>query len=27
MGGRSYERKGQGEGYSGDLATDYPLRF
>jgi hypothetical protein len=24
MGGRSYERKGQGEGYSGDLATDYP---
>jgi hypothetical protein len=19
--------KGQGEGYSGDLATDYPLRF
>jgi hypothetical protein len=24
---RSYERKGQGEGYSGDLATDYHLRF
>jgi hypothetical protein len=21
------ERKGQGEGYSGDLATDYHLRF
>jgi hypothetical protein len=27
MGGRSWERKGEGEGYSGDLATDYHLRL
>lgn len=27
MGGRSWEREGQSEGYSGDLATDYHLRF